>query len=60
VLRAAIAAITLPAAISGCGVPAGVCSSCVGIPGRVISISTVAWPMCAATNESPASSQTTA
>ena len=57
-----IAAITLPAARSGCGVPGGVCSSCVWyISGGEISISTVAWPMCAANERSrPASSQTTA
>ncbi len=52
--------ITRPAATIGCGVPAGVCSSCVGMPGRETSISTVAWPMCAGTKFGPASSQTTA
>ena len=33
-MRAASASSTRAAAWSGCGVPAGVCSSCVGIPGR--------------------------
>ena len=45
---------------SGWGVPGGVWSSWVGIPGREIVISAVAWPMCATATLWPVSSQTTA
>ena len=55
-----IASTTFAAATSGCGVPGGVCSSCVGMPGREIVISAVAWPMCATQTSWPDSSQTTA
>ncbi len=40
---------TFAAAISGCGVPFGVSSSCVGVPRRDTVISAVACPMCETT-----------
>ena len=47
--------------VAGAACRGAVCSSCVGMPGREIVISTVAWPMCATTIlPGCVSSQTTA